>query len=321
MGLVDRMLDASVFFSFDRSGYQRHQRAFDPADLDRSMKGKVCLVTGANSGLGLAVASGLAARRASVHLLCRDAQRGAAARDAVAEQTQNADVHLQVVDVSSPRSIADFVERFGSPQVDVLVHNAGLLPLERQLTPEGLELTVATHLVGPFLLTELLRPELKEARVVFVSSGGMYTKRLDVEAMRNNDGPYDGVEAYAMTKRGQVVLSELWASELAETRTTVNAMHPGWAATRGVERSLPRFWRVMRNRLRTAEQGADTALWLAVAERVAGETGKFWFDRRSVSAYLLPGTRESADERQQLWDFCQAYRRAVATGAKQGEPS
>jgi NAD(P)-dependent dehydrogenase (short-subunit alcohol dehydrogenase family) len=190
--------------------------------------------------------------------------------------------------------------------VDVLVHNAGLLPLERQLTDEGLELTVATHLVGPHLLTKLLRPKLRGARVIFVTSGGMYAKRLDVDGMLANEGPYDGVAAYAMTKRGQVVLSERWAAELADAGTVVNAMHPGWAATAGVERSLPRFWRFMRHRLRTPEQGADTALWLAVAETAAGYTGKLWFDRQSVSTHLAWWTREGEAERQRLWDFCEA---------------
>jgi NAD(P)-dependent dehydrogenase (short-subunit alcohol dehydrogenase family) len=134
----------------------------------------------------------------------------------------------------------------------------------------------------------------------------MYTKRLSVAAMLSNDGPYDGVAAYAMTKRAQVVLSGLWARELAGAGTTVNAMHPGWAATGGVERSLPRFFRFMRKRLRSPEEGADTALWLAVADAVAGETGKFWFDRRPAPTHLARWTRESGDERRRLWEFCEA---------------
>ena len=314
MGLFDDLLDRSVFYSFDRSGFLRHKRAFDDTEMEVSMGGKVCLVTGANSGLGLEVARGLAERGATVHLLCRSARRGAEARDSITQQTGNRRVHLQVVDVSSMASIREFAERFASPRIDVLIHNAGLLPLQREVTADGLELTVATHLVGPSLLNTLLRPRLKGARVVFVSSGGMYTKRLDMGRMLSDSEPYDGVAAYAMTKRAQVVLSELWSRELAGSGTVVNAMHPGWAATGGVQRSLPRFWRVMRKRLRTPGQGADTALWLAVARRVERETGKFWFDRRAVPTHLVSITRETKAERRRLWDFCQELGAAPPAG-------
>jgi NAD(P)-dependent dehydrogenase (short-subunit alcohol dehydrogenase family) len=184
-----------------------------------------------------------------------------------------------------------------------------------------LELTVATHLVGPFLLNKLLLPRLKDARVVFVSSGGMYAKRLDVDAMLSNQLSFNGVTAYAMTKRGQVVLAELWAQKLTGTGTVVNAMHPGWAATSSVELSLPRFWRIMRNRLRTPKEGADTVLWLAVAERVAGETGNFWFDRRPVPTHLVWWTRESASERQRLWDFCEARSGVHPTSSEVPHPA
>jgi dehydrogenase/reductase SDR family protein 12 len=320
MGLLDTLLDKSIVFSFDRSGYRRHSRGFAPDDLDRSMREKTCVVTGANSGLGFEVARGLAARAATVHLLCRDAARGEAARQAIADQHGGAALSVHVVDMSSLASIRRFAATFAPPRVDVLVHNAGLLPLERELTENGLELTVATHLVGPFLLTRLLREKLRDARIIFVSSGGMYAKRLDVSAMLSNEGTYDGVAAYAMTKRGQVVLAELFAEELAAIGATVNSMHPGWAATRGVARSLPRFWKIMRHRLRTPEEGADTALWLAVADRPRGQTGKLWFDRQVVPTHLMGRTREDEQERRRLWRMCEAYS-SVATTAATGNES
>ena len=262
------------------------------------------MVTGANRGLGYEVARGLAVRKAHVHMLCRDLARGEQARRSICEQTENPNVHVHVVDVSNPNSVRSFAQSFAAERIDVLVHNAGVMPRERKLTDSGLELTVATHVVGPFLLTQLVRHKLHRARVVFVSSGGMYARRLDVRVMISSTGRYNGVAAYAMTKRGQVVLSELLARDLSDIGATVNATHPGWAATRSVEQSLPRFYRVMHNRLRSPREGADTALWLAVAERVEGETGRFWFDRRGVPTHLMRRTVEDDKERQRLWSMC-----------------
>ena len=175
----------------------------------------------------------------------------------------------------------------------------------RQLTREGFELTVATHVIGPFILTERLRTKLFQARVIFVSSGGMYTKRLNLETMLKTEGRYDGVSAYAMTKRAQVVLTELMAPTFVSSETVVHSMHPGWAATPGVADSLPGFSRFMRNRLRTPQEGADTIIWLAAATHVARSTGQFWFDRMAVP-YLLPATEEDAQTRAQLYDLCVA---------------
>lgn len=305
MNIVERALDSSILFSFDRSGYVRHRRAFDDLDLAVSMKGKVCLVTGANSGLGFAVAEGLAERGAAVHLLCRNEHRGEEARKKIVSETGNPNAALHKVDMSDPYSIRAFAKQLEADQVDVLVHNAGLLPLERELTKEGHELTVATHVVGPFLLTKLLIPKLVRARVIVVSSGGMYSKRLDLDAMLDQRGEYDGVSAYAMTKRAQVVLSELWAEELHKSGAVVNATHPGWAATPGVRTSLPRFWRVMGSRLRTPKEGADTALWLAVAPEAAKHTGRFWFDRKQVPTHLVRWTKETESDRRGLWQWCE----------------
>ena len=268
------------------------------------MEGRTCLVTGANSGLGFEVARGLAARRADVHMLCRDPERGEHARRSICEETGNTNVSVHIVDISNLGSVRRFAESFVARRIDVLVHNAGVLPRERTLTDSGIELTVATDLVGPFLLTQLVRHKLDGARVIFVSSGGMYARRLDVPAMISNAGRYNGVAAYAMTKRGQVVLSEFLARDLSDMGATVNAMHPGWAATRSVEHSLPRFYRLMRDRLRSPREGADTALWLAVAERVEGETGRFWFDRAAVPTHLTRRTVEDDEERQRLWSAC-----------------
>lgn len=309
-GILDRLLDGTVVLSFDRTGFARHAASHDPADLDVDLSGRAVAVTGANSGIGLATAAALAERGARVHMLCRSAERGEAARRELAERT-GGDLVLHRVDVSDPDSVADYCREPGLERLDVLVHNAGALLDERQLTQDGLEVTLATHVVGPMRLTAGLLPRLtggpSPGRIVWVSSGGMYTKRLDLDRLAETDGPFDGVAAYADAKRAQVVLSELLAERLDPAEVTSNAMHPGWAGTPGVVRSLPRFHAVTRRILRSAEQGADTVAWLAACARLEGVTGRFWFDRRDVPTHLLRGTREDTAERQRLWEAVQAW--------------
>ena len=119
-------------------------------------------------------------------------------------------------------------------------------------------------------------------------------------------GDYNGTTAYARAKRAQVTLVELWARRLAADRITVHAMHPGWADTPGVARSLPTFRRVVGPLLRTPEEGADTLVWLAVDDGAPlAESGRFWLDRRPRPLHRLRSTRRSDTpaERERLWNW------------------
>jgi len=298
-----------VIGSFDRLGYERHRRTFRPADLDADLSDRHVVVTGANSGLGFATATALVVRGARVMLVCRDGGRGEAARDAIRSQTGSSSVELAVVDVSDLSAVRSFAAGLRWPRVDRLIHNAGLLPDRRILSSDGHELTFATHVLGPHLLTRLLRPRLEasaEARVVWVSSGGMYTVGLSLDDLAWERRAYDGVRAYAETKRMQVVLTEGWATALEGTRISVYSMHPGWAETPGVARSLPRFHRLTARLLRTAEQGADTVVWLSAVREPPKPSGGFFFDREPRTRHLLPWTRESEAQRHALWRLCEA---------------
>lgn len=301
---VDDLLDATVVLSFDRSGFRRHAAKFRAEDLEVPMAGKTCLVTGGNSGIGKAAVTGLAARGAEVFLLCRSRERGEAAAKEIRGATGNAAVRVEELDVSEKESIRAFVRRFRPSRVDVLVNNAGVLPDIRTATSDGVELTLATNLLGPYLLTEHLLPKLQaspDARVVSVASGGMYTQKLDVKALLSGGPePFDGVVQYARTKRALVVLNELWAVRHRKAGVTFCAMHPGWADTPAVRTSLPRFREVTKGILRTPEEGADTVIWLAVAPSLAGRSGLFWFDREPVSTHYLPWTKETPAEREAL---------------------
>lgn len=305
--VVDELLDRTIVPGYSRLGYLARRQRWADELADGTLRGRVAVVTGANSGLGKATVSGLARMGARVHMLVRDEVKGVRARDDVLRQVPGAELDVARCDVSDTSSVRAFADRLDHDTVDVLVHNAGVMPPGRTETGEGNEVTFATHVLGPFLLTDLLRSRLRastDARVVFVSSGGMYTQPLRVDDPQYRRGTYRGATAYARTKRMQVVLAQLWAEELVGTSTAVHAMHPGWADTPGVASSLPGFQRLTRPILRSPEEGADTILWLVATDEPTVETGRFWHDRSVRPTHYVPWTRESECDRQALWALC-----------------
>ncbi len=309
--LIDTILDRVVAPGYTRIGYAARRPMWDAADLDVSMEGRTVLVTGATAGLGAAAAEAFASRGATVRILARDAHRGERARAAIAARTGNDDVDVWIGDLSSLASVREVAARFRATgqSLHLLVNNAGVLLGERRESVDGIELTFATNVLGPFLLTNLLTPVLIDsapARIVNVSSGGMYSQRIDVDDLESERGDYDGPRAYARTKRAQVILTELWAQRLGDTGVVVHSMHPGWVDTPGVETSLPRFYRVTKPLLRSPREGADTIVWLGAAPVAARSTGGFWHDRRVRPTHRVPWTRESDAERERLWERCEA---------------
>jgi dehydrogenase/reductase SDR family protein 12 len=278
-------------------GYRLRARGFEP--LPR-MDGATAVVTGATSGLGQAAAQGFARLGARVVLVVRDAGRGERVRAALPDAGDHA---VARCDLSSLSDVRDLATRLPD-RVEVLVNNAGVLPPALTTTPEGHELTFATNVLAPFLLTALLHDRTR--RVINVSSGGMYTKKLDVDALLapGPDG-FSGTKAYANTKRAEVVLTELWAERLDPADTVVHAMHPGWADTPGLAESLPGFQRVMKPVLRDTAEGADTIVWLGAAPEPLRTTGRFWLDRAPRPTHYVPWTRESAADRARLWKACE----------------
>ena len=118
--------------------------------------------------------------------------------------------------------------------------------------------------------------------------------------MENPPEPFDGVLAYARAKRGTVTLNRLWAKTLLEHGIASHAMHPGWADTPGVQKSIPGFWKVTQKILRTPEEGADTTVWLAICDKAQATAGLFWFDRKARSEFLLPRTKASSEEEEKF---------------------
>lgn len=309
--LVDRALEASVFGSFTRIGYQARRRLFDWAPLQSlDLGGKVVIVTGATSGIGRATAESIARLGGEVCIVGRDADRTERARTEISTAAGSA-VEADLADLSSLAETAAFAARFAArhDRLDALVLNAGALTHAYTVTDEGNELTLATHVLSQFLLIRALRSLLEvsaPSRVIVVASGGMYTEPLDVAALDPEPATYDGTKAYARCKRAQVVLAEEWTRELLDTGIAVNAMHPGWADTPGLRAALPGFSRVVGPLLRTPHEGADTIVWLAAAPDAADLSGLFFLDRRARAKHRLRRTRrpDEAREAARLWRLC-----------------
>ncbi|QPG72498.1 SDR family NAD(P)-dependent oxidoreductase [Mycolicibacterium mucogenicum] len=305
----DDLLDRTVVLGYSRVGLAVRQQFWQTPELpDEALAGRTVLVTGANSGIGKAIATELAALGATVLMTVRDRARGEAARRDVLTDVPGAKVAVEVCDVSHLAAVRSFAADLLSrrPRLDAVIHNAGVMPEERTESAEGHELSLATHVLGPVSLTELLLPALTAApdpRVVLMSSGGMYTQSLPVDDIEYRRGHYRGATAYARSKRVQVALTPLLARRWPELM--VAAMHPGWADTPGVAQSLPGFRRLTRPILRTSEQAADTAVWLTATEPTP-VSGQFWHDRRIRPTHYLPTGRDDDARVRQVWQYCAA---------------
>ncbi len=207
-------------------------------------------------------------------------------------------------DVADLDDVRRFSQEFvaGGSRLHAVVHNAGVMPPSRSESPQGHELTMALHVLGPVVMTDALRPSLDEdSRVILVTSGGMYAQALRDDDPEYLQGDYSPTTAYARSKRAQVellpLLQERWAG------VDVHATHPGWADTPGVQESLPRFRRLTAPFLRDLAGGADTTVWLA-AVQPAPEAPALWHDRRRRPTSLLRRTRPSEEQRDRLWAWC-----------------
>jgi dehydrogenase/reductase SDR family protein 12 len=238
--VLDAVLDRSLVLGYTRIGPALRRRWWPADPAPGSLHGRRVVVTGATSGIGEAMGVSFAELGATVHLLGRDAGKVGRYAGQLRRAVPTADVVEEVCDVGDLDAVrawcADLTGRVDA--LHGLVHNAGVMPPGRAETAQGHELALAAHVLGPHLMTELLLPVLGAAQsssggasVVFMSSGGMYGAGLrDTEdGIEFRDGDYDGVQAYARTKRMQVVLADAWSRRLRGGAVRVESMHPaGW---------------------------------------------------------------------------------------------
>lgn len=308
---ADRLVLPGVTM-FSRLGYSLGRKHFNP--MSASVKDKHMLITGASAGLGHATALELARRGAKLTLVMRDRQK---AQNTVAEierETGNTALRYEIADLSLMSDVDALVKRMKKrgEAIDVLINNAGALFNPRAETSEGLEQSFALLLLSPYRLTEGLKPLLAKSsspRVINVVSGGMYSQKLEVDGLQMPDtDDYSGSTAYARQKRALMVLTQDWARKWADEGIVLNAMHPGWADTQGVRDALPQFRRLTKSVLRSAKEGADTIVWLAVATEAGDVSGELFLDREVRPVHLVNSTREAAGECDHLLAFLKEFR-------------
>ena len=276
-------------------------------DSNGGMGGKTVLITGSTSGIGKAAAVALAAMGASVVVVGRNPERGGAALEEIKAQGHSESVELMLADLcvqSEVRRLAEeFLERHD--RLDVLVNNAGLVQSKRTETPDGIETTLATNHLAPFLLTNLLLETLEQSapsRVITVSSEAQRLGNMDFEDLQSRRN-YKGFPVYGMTKLANIMFTYELAERLKGTGISANCLHPGSVGTNFGKNNrgpMALFFRAAKPFMRSPERGADTLIWLASSPEVEGVSGKYFSDREEIEAKKI--ARDPA-ARRTLWEI------------------
>jgi NAD(P)-dependent dehydrogenase (short-subunit alcohol dehydrogenase family) len=272
------------------------------------MQGKICLVTGANSGIGKATALGLAQLGATVVMVCRDRAKGEAAQSEVKTKSGNDSVNLLLADLSSQQSVRqlaqDFKQRY--TQLHVLINNAGIYNFTRRETVDGLEMTFAVNVLAPFLLTNLLLDVIKASapsRIINVSSDSHEAGYINPDDLQSKKS-YRAMRTYGQSKLALVLITYELARRLQGTGVTVNCLHPGFVATNIAQGNLPPVARTLAKFILSffgisPEEGAKTSIYLASSSDIEGVTGKYFV--KSVPKQSTPNSYDESLQ-QRLWE-------------------
>jgi NAD(P)-dependent dehydrogenase (short-subunit alcohol dehydrogenase family) len=263
------------------------------------------MVTGATSGIGEVTARELARQGAEVILVSRNPEKCRRKTEQIQADTGNSRVSYLAADLSSQGQIRDLAHSFQREhdQLDVLVNNAGRFFWERRESEDGIEMTLALNHLNYFLLTHLLLDSLRsspEPRIVNVSSGAHRGHQLDFEDLELENG-YSANKAYGRSKLANLYFTYELDRRLADSKITVNALHPGFVATNFAREGrslLKHLMPIVQLFARSPEKGAQTSLYLAGSPEVVGISGKYFFDREAVKSSPVSYDREAA---RRLW--------------------
>jgi NAD(P)-dependent dehydrogenase (short-subunit alcohol dehydrogenase family) len=269
------------------------------------MEGKICLITGANSGIGKATAIGLAELNAKIVMLSRDQERGEIAQKEIIELTGNKDIDLLLCDLSSQESIRKFVSEFKSKyqHLNVLINNAGVMKKQGTTSTDGFEMNFAVNHLAPFLLTNLLLDILKEnapSRIINVGSAAHRMAKLDFDDLQCENKKLRLMRIYGNSKLALTLFSYELSRRLEGTNVTVNVLHPGMIAT-NLGRDMAKFSQTFGKRFfKSPREGAETSIYLASSPEVEGITGKYFIKKQQQKS-----SKESYDEEdaKRLWEI------------------
>jgi NAD(P)-dependent dehydrogenase (short-subunit alcohol dehydrogenase family) len=276
------------------------------------MKNKNCIVTGSNTGIGKATAAGLASLGAEVIMVCRNKEKGEAARRQIIRQTKNNGVHLLAADLSSMTEVRNLSKEIHLKfsKIDVLINNAGLITRQRHSTVDGYEYQFAVNYLSNFLLVHLLLDLLIKSvpsRIINVSSGVHRGADIKFDDLQSEE-KYNPNKVYGMTKLAQILFTYKLSKLLDGKNVTVNALHPGVVATHllsdfnGQQRVLGFLNRFKND---SPEKGAETSIYLASSDEVKNISGKYFVNKKMEESSLASYDPKTADR---LWDeslkFC-----------------
>lgn len=272
------------------------------------MKGRICMVTGANSGIGKITALELARMGANVVMICRNVEKGEEARKEIVKKTGNQSCELLLADFSSQSAVRKLVHDFKLKyhKLHVLINNIGTIIPMKTFTEDGLETTFAVNHLGCFLLTNLLLDIIKKsapARIINVSSEAHRDGAIDFSNL-NGERRYNLYKAYAQSKLANILFTYELTRRLEDTKVTVNCLHPGMVRTKIWQKSvrslfMKAFMRIFSLFLKSAREGAQTPIYMASAPELESISGKYFIGKKMVLSSSVSYNEKLA---KQLWE-------------------